>query len=598
MMPFSVRLLTSLLPVVVGLSACAQIDTTPVSKDAADAATQASADADKPVVNSPLDAQLMYGILLGELNFQQGDAGDGTGYMLEAARISGQEALYERAATMAVQAQSADLALQVTEAWREAEPESLAALRFELQVLLATGQLAATEQPLQELMATLPDDEKLSLITAMPAFYEGAPAPDEATQVVEQVLADATEDPDLAAAAWTTVGRMRLRAGDAAGALAAARLGHEADPQAQWPAILALQLVADGPDETQESAQAVVKDYLAQPQADASVRLGYAQLLLETARYDEAAEQLDHSTRDDPDNAQAWLLKGILAEDMRRDDDASQALQRYLELAIDADGNTVDGTASGPDRARLALARVAARQGDEAQAMRWLDAVESDDQALQAALQKADLLARQGDLEAGRAVIRQVPDHDADDARLKTMAEARLLREHGQPQQAYDLLAQALQASPDDEDLLYDTAMAAERLDDLPTMERLLRQLTDLNPDAAHAYNALGYSLADRGLRLDEAQALIEKAVSLAPDDGYVRDSLGWVYYKQGQLEQARATLQAAYDQQPDAEIAAHLGEVLWHMGQHDAARDAWAKGQQLDPDNPALVDTMKRLDP
>ena len=140
--------------------------------------------------------------------------------------------------------------------------------------------------------------------------------------------------------------------------------------------------------------------------------------------------------------------------------------------------------------------------------------------------------------------------------------------------------------------------MTAVQLDDMPTAERMLRRLIAVNPDAAHAYNALGYSLAERGLRLGEAQSLIEKALQLSPSDGYIQDSLGWVQYKQGNLDAARKTLTAAYARQPDAEIAAHLGEVLWQLGEHDAARATWKKGQRLAPNNKALQETMQRLDP
>lgn len=589
MMYFLARLLPCLLAALLGLSACARMEPGTVTTDGA---TKTGT----PVVNSPLDAELMYGILLGEINFQLGDVGDGAGYLIEAARRSGDEALYQRAADMAVQAQSANLALQVTEAWRDAYPDSLTALRYESQVLLATGRIAETREPLLQLLRTLPEDEKEALITAMPAFYEHARDRAEAAEVVEDILSEALEQPRFAAAAWTTVGRMRLRADDATGALAAAKLGQGADPGSQWPAILALQLLAEGPDDLADSAASVLTGYLQRPDAEPAVRMGYAQMLLETGHYDDAREQLQQLTRQHPDYAEGWLLMGILDESQRRDPPARDALQHYLDLV--ASGDAEDADSGNPDRARLALARIAQRSGDDAQALGWLDAVDGSTSSLPVLAQRAELLARQGKLAQARALIRSAPEREPADARLKAMAEARLLREHGQPRQAYQLLADALQAAPDDEDLLYDTAMAAERLDDLGTLERLLRRLIAINPEAAHAYNALGYTLAERGQRLPEAQALIEKAVQLAPDDGYIQDSLGWVHYKRGQLAQARDILQAAYQRQPDAEIAAHLGEVLWHMGEHDAARTAWQQGSALDPDNASLRETVQRLDP
>ena len=138
--------------------------------------------------------------------------------------------------------------------------------------------------------------------------------------------------------------------------------------------------------------------------------------------------------------------------------------------------------------------------------------------------------------------------------------------------------------------------MAAERADHLDIMEELLQRLIKLNPDAGHAYNALGYSMADRGVRLPEAKTLIEKAVQLSPDDAYIQDSLGWVHFRMGNVREARKILEAAYKKRPDAEIAAHLGEVLWTLGERDSARRVWREGIRLDADNETLKKTLKRF--
>ena len=211
-------------------------------------------------------------------------------------------------------------------------------------------------------------------------------------------------------------------------------------------------------------------------------------------------------------------------------------------------------------------------------------------------MRRANVLALQGQLDAARQAIRSAPERGPDDVRLKVQAEAQLLREHKQPAASYQLLADELQKDPDDEGLLYDTAMAAERVGKVDEMERLLRQLIGINPEAANAYNALGYSLADRGVRLPEAKQLIEKAVQLEPDDGYIQDSLGWVEFKMGRPQEARRLLEGAFKSRPDAEIAAHLGEVLWALGQRDEARAIWREGQKLNPDNETLLNTLKRF--
>jgi Flp pilus assembly protein TadD len=170
------------------------------------------------------------------------------------------------------------------------------------------------------------------------------------------------------------------------------------------------------------------------------------------------------------------------------------------------------------------------------------------------------------------------------------------LRDNKQYAQAYALLAEAVQRFPDDADLKYDQAMVAEKLGRLPAMERLLREVIAAKPDYQHAYNALGYSLADRNLRLPEARSLIRKALELTPDDPFIMDSLAWVEFRSGNLAEALRVLTRAYTARPDAEIAAHLGEVLWALQRRDDARKTWKEGLALNPENETLLDTMRRL--
>ena len=331
-------------------------------------------------------------------------------------------------------------------------------------------------------------------------------------------------------------------------------------------------------------------------QARPELYIAYARGLIEQGRGADAHRQLDRLIRRAPEHPESWLVRGALYADERRDAEAESDLRRYLGLLeampADADAEQPEGSA----HARMMLAGIAERRGDLAQARQWLESVDSPEQALAVQTRLAQLLARQGRLDEARQLIRAVPERNAEDARLKLLAEAQLLRDNRQPQQAYDLLSGALQQTPDEETLLYDTATAAERVGQFDAMERLLRRLIELKPEAAQAYNALGYSLADRNLRLPEARALIDKAVQLAPDDAYIQDSLGWVQFRQGNLRQARKTLEAAFKKRPDAEIAAHLGEVLWSQGEREGALRVWRDGQRLDADNETLKKTLLRF--
>jgi len=571
--------------------ACAAVAALAQTPSAPQAGASQAIEAGAPE-SSRLNARLLYELLLAELLAREGQAQQGAAYMLSAARRVGDEALFKRATELAIQSRAGPAALEATRAWRHAFPQSAQAGQYELQVLIVLGRVAETEEPARHFLATLPDAEKLSFITALPALYQRVPDKAEAARVIERALNGALGKPALAPAAWTSIGRLRLQAGDKAGALAAATLGQSADAQSEWPALLGLQLMASG----EAQAEALVERHLATAQARPELYIAYARGLIEQGRGADAHRQLDRLIRRAPEHPESWLVRGALYADERRDAEAESDLRRYLGLLeampADADAEQPEGSA----HARMMLAGIAERRGDLAQARQWLESVDSPEQALAVQTRLAQLLARQGRLDEARQLIRAVPERNAEDARLKLLAEAQLLRDNRQPQQAYDLLSGALQQTPDEETLLYDTATAAERVGQFDAMERLLRRLIELKPEAAQAYNALGYSLADRNLRLPEARALIDKAVQLAPDDAYIQDSLGWVQFRQGNLRQARKTLEAAFKKRPDAEIAAHLGEVLWSQGEREGALRVWRDGQRLDADNETLKKTLLRF--
>ncbi|MDR0275459.1 MAG: tetratricopeptide repeat protein [Burkholderiaceae bacterium] len=537
------------------------------------------------------NASLMYELLLAEFNYQAGDPQAGHRFMLDAARRTGDEALYRRATEMAIHARFGPDALETARAWRAAHPESADAGRYELQLLLALGRAAETEAPLRAILATLPEKDREDFLAALPTLYARAAGPDEIARLVEHALQDVLQDPKnpaLSAAAWTAVGRLRLRAGDKAGALAAATLGQNADVSSRWPPLLALQLAEGG----EPGAQALIERHLQNPQPYPQVQLGYARWLIDEGRLADAHAQLAAAIGRDPEFAQAWLLQGALYAQQRQNAQAEHSLEKYLTLLQlkNSDGE------EGMDNARLMLARIAQRSGDTARAQALLDQIDSPEQAFAVASERAAMLVQQGRLDDALAAIDAVPEEGPRDARLKLLAQCQLLRENGRAGQSYQLLTAQLQNDPDDQDLLYDSAMSADRMGDLEKMESLLRRLIALKPGSYTALNALGYSLADRGVRLDEARALIEKAVQLSPGNAFIQDSLGWVHFRLGHIEEAARILAQAYERQPDPEIAAHLGEVLWVQGHAERARAVWTEGLRQDPDNDTLKQTLARL--
>jgi Flp pilus assembly protein TadD len=247
-------------------------------------------------------------------------------------------------------------------------------------------------------------------------------------------------------------------------------------------------------------------------------------------------------------------------------------------------------------RGYLLLSQAADQQGDFKAAAAWLAKIDNPKRALEVQARRASLLAREGKVAQARELIRRLPEKTPEDARAKVLAEAQVLRDAKLWRDANEVLAQGNKKFPDDVDLIYEQSMMAEKLNRLADMERLLRRVIELKPDHQQAYNALGYSLAERNLRLPEARSLIKKALELSPGEPSITDSLGWVEYRLGNRDEAVRLLREAYRGQPDAEIAAHLGEVLWVNGQTDEARRIFSEARKRDAGNDVLRETLARL--
>ncbi len=547
----------------------------------------------EPVVNSSLSAPLFYQLLLGELNVREGDPGAGYSLILDAARRTKDPQLYQRAVEVALQGRSGDAALAAARAWAQELPGSLEADRFVLQILLALNRVGETGPVLRDLIRDTPPAERSDTINAIPQTFARVQDKAVAASVVREAVTPSLTQPETAAAAWTTVGRMELAQNRTAAALEAARQGHSAEPASPYPALLALELFERGDANAEPLILRQINASSRRSANDTAVALNYARLLIDLQRNGDARRELASLTTRQPDEAEAWLLLASVQLQDNALQETKASLGQFLRLT---QGSSDPRLRRLQTQAYLMAAQVAEKQGDIAGAGAWLDRIESPEDVLAAQLRRASLLARQGRLGEGRALLRSQPERRPGDARLKLIAEAQLLRDFKAYREAYDVYGEAVRRFPEDTDLLYEQAMVAEKSDRLADMERLLRELIQRKPDFHHAYNALGYSLADRNLRLPEAKTLIEKAVSLAPDDPFIQDSLGWVEFRLGNLPRSIEILTAAYRKRPDAEIAAHLGEALWAAGQRDQARKIWREGLLTAPDNETLLSTLKRL--
>jgi tetratricopeptide (TPR) repeat protein len=532
---------------------------------------------------SELDAELFYRLLLGEIDAAGTDPSAGFALILDSARKTNDPALYQRAVDIAFQARSADAALQAARAWKQAQPQSREANRYVLQILVALNRVPESADLLKTEIDLAKPADRPAVLAGIPRLYARVTDKKLAASMVEQVLADQLAAPAANPSAWTAVGRMRLAAGDTAGAIDAAKRAQAINPAAEGPALLALELM----DPKQPEAEPLVRRYL-EGKPLPELRMGYARALLDAQRYAEASNQLQFITSERPQFAEAWLVQGTLQVQDNQLAAAETSLKRYVALAQEQPAG--EDRNRGLAQAYLSLSQIAEKRKDYAMAGAWLDKIENSQDLVAAQYRRASLLARQGKLGEARTLLHSLPERATGDARSKLMAEVQLLRENKQYKVAYDLLSEASAKDATDLELL------AEKMGDNGDMERLLRQIIAAKPDYHHAYNALGFSLAERNVRLPEARELIQKALEYAPGDPFISDSLGWVEFRLGNRSEALRILDTAFKSRPDAEIAAHLGEVLWVMGQRDRAQSVWKEGILLNSDNETLQDTLKRL--
>jgi tetratricopeptide (TPR) repeat protein len=325
--------------------------------------------------------------------------------------------------------------------------------------------------------------------------------------------------------------------------------------------------------------------YIERNPAAREARLNYARTLVQNKRFAEARKQFEALLAANPGNNDVIYAVGLLAFQLKDFQVAEENMKRLLGAGY----RDVNGV-------KYLLGQIAEEQKQWPQAIEWYKQIEGGEHALAARMRTAHAIAKQGKVDEARAFLKALEaDGPAEQVQL-IVAEAQLLREANRNRDAFDMLGQALQKDPDQPELLYDFALTAEKLERFDLLEANLRKLIQVRPDHAHAYNALGYSFAERNTRLPEARKLIERALELSPEDNFIIDSFGWVLYREGDLKGAARELRRAYDGRPDAEIAAHLGEVLWVMGERAEADRVWREGLEASPDNETLLKTIKRL--
>lgn len=555
--------------------------------------------ADKPAMAvSSMDGTLFYQLLVAEVQANSGDAGTAYQIYLEAARRQQNGQLYQRAVEIALKGRAGEQALAAAKGWRQALPQSKEAAEYTAQILLALGRSSDLAAPLRTLIQLTPAPQQPQVISSLPRSVARLTDKKAAAQVIDEATQPWRQPPLELAEAWAASAEGWVVAKDANKSLASIQKALTIKPAHPGAGLIAVELMASAPQ-----AEDLVKQQLALADAPPLVRLAYARKLAGSRRFTDAAAQLEQVLKAQPDQMGSWLTLAAVRLELKEFDKAESALQPVLALAKSAtrpppnEASTRIGNETNDlEQAYLLMSQVAEQRGQLAQAGDWLERADPKHEKLNIQGQRARLLYRQGKLNEARKLLRELPESEPRDAVTKYQAEAQLLRDARQWEEAYKVLGEASRRFPQDSDLMYDQAMLGEKLSKFDEMERLLRKVMELAPDNPNAFNALGYSLAERNLRLEEARTLIAKALALRPGDPFITDSLGWLEFRAGNTAEAIRLLREAYDARPDPEIAAHLGEVLWTQGKRDEARQLWLDAAKTEADNDTLKEAMKRF--
>ncbi len=572
-------LLALVLPLVLG--ACAQAGRR--GPDAPDAPAVPAAAAEAPrgpaLPELELTRQITYQLLLGEVAAQRGELGLSASAYMDLAQSTRDPRIAKRAAEIAAFSRQNEIALQAAQLWSELDPQSMQARQMLAGLLVNANRPQELEPQLASLLAqegAQIGESLLRLNRVLGRLSDKA----EALRMVDRLT-----EPYLALAeAHFARAQAAMQAREPARALAAAIRANEIRPEWEPGLLIRAQATAES---DQRAAHKLMSDHLARYPDARDVRLQYARLLVAERNYPGARKQFETLLGGAPDNPDVVFAVGVLAMQMQDYTGAQSYFTRLLTLRY-----------QDPNLVKLYLAQLAEELKQNEDALNWYQQIGQGDHYLGAQGRYVLLLSRMGRIEDARAHLRQLADKPGGSKSRSAMLEFQLLRDAGRSEEATAVLEEALAAEPDQPELLYETAMLAERDDRMAVAEQRLRRLIEIKPDHAHAYNALGYSMAERNVRLDEAQALIEKGLALAPEDPFILDSMGWVLFRRGDLNAALGYLERAFAIRPDPEIAAHLGEVQWALGRREEAEKLWRASAAQHPDNAALESTIKRFIP
>ncbi len=529
-----------------------------------------------------LTEELMYQLLVAEIAFQRGDWQPAYISMISVAQQTRDPRAARRAAEMAIAAKKPEEAMVAVRFWRTLAPQSDEATQYYVGMILLGNDLSEFQEVFELRLRDARPQTRPLLILQVQRLLLRAKDKNEAFEVMEKLVAPyldlAESHIALAQAAFSNNAPIRART--------EATLALKTKPDSEIAALTLAQVIPD----KKESAQSL-QSYLSAHPDSREIRIAYGRMLIEQNLYDQASKEFEILLKDQPEDLTTLFALGILGTQTNNLKSTEQYLTTYLKVLAEHPVENRD-----PAQALLVLSQIAEERKDIDSALAYLARIEPGEAYFSAQIKRAQLMGERGELTSARQLLAEFPGTSEREQVQVIQTDAQILRDADLQQDAYQVLETGALRFPESIDILYDYAMAAEKLDRVDKMEVALRKVIRLAPTNQHAYNALGYSLAERNLRLPEAFKLIEQALTIAPNDPFILDSMGWVQYRLGKLAEAETLLRRAYALRSDTEIAVHLGEVLWVRGEKADAQRFWRDARTKDPKNDSLKNTLTRL--
>jgi tetratricopeptide (TPR) repeat protein len=546
-----------------------------------------SAEVAPKALQTEANAEFVFKYLAAEVAGQKGELGISTQLFYDIAKSSRDPRLAERAAKVAMYSKNAQAALETAKLWVELDASSVEAQQTAVQVYVINGDLTAAKPFLQKLLEnTETQSNGFLYLNTLFSHQQNRSA---VLQLVQELAAPY---PQLAEAHFT-LAQTAFQANNFSLALTESARANQLKPHWEIAAIQQADILyATSPEQAISFYRTFLRD-----NADANdARLNLARMLIKQSRFNEAKPELVTLTKLANSNPEILVVVGLLFVQINQFNDA----ERYFLQALDSE-------IKNKDPIYLYLGQIAEKNKNDAEAISWYNkvqqpaknkSVQQNDHYLDAKLSAANVISRSQGADVAIKMLDELENLSDNQLAQVITAQSNILTQSKRYQESYELLGKAVANIPNSNELIYEYAMSAERVQQYTVLETQLRLLIKIKPTFAQAYNALGYSFADRNVKLEEANKLIAKALELSPGDHYILDSMGWVQYRLGNLDKAYEFLNKAYTLQNDSEIAAHLGEVLWKQGKLDEANKLWDEALKASPQNETILKTIKKFKP